>query len=189
MHHNNHCNNSYSNTNNNSHHTHIGFSFLAPSTNRARILLLGTMPGTASLNQNQYYGHPQNKFWKFMELIFGISRSLPYAERTKQLTQRGIVLWDVIHQCSREGSLDSAIKDDTIKSNNFPYLFQQYPQLKAIFFNGQNAARYYKKLVLPIINKAHSNLPQFMLPSTSPANARTPRYDQLEKWKIIVKYL
>jgi len=175
--------------NNHRHHQHIGFNFLAASSSQARILLLGTMPGAASLYQNQYYGHPQNKFWKFMELIFGISRSLPYTQRTKLLTQKGIVLWDVIHQCSRKGSLDSAIKDDSIKLNNFPYLFQQYPQLEAIFFNGQNAANYYKKLVLPNINQNYSDLPRLILPSTSPANARTPWQDQLEKWKIISKWL
>lgn len=140
------------------------------------------MPGTKSLELNQYYGHNQNNFWKFMFQILKEEFSGNYEERKNLLIKNKIALWDVLQFCDRIGSLDSAIKNEI--ANDFEKFLQLHPQISTIFFNGQKAASFFKKYVH--LNKDYQT---FTLPSTSPANASMTFQSKLEQWKVIEKHL
>jgi hypoxanthine-DNA glycosylase len=96
-----------------------------------RLLLLGSFPGAASLAAGQYYAHPRNQFWPLLSALLGEELvSLSYAQRLRQLREHGLGLWDVIAECRREGSLDSAIRD--ARYNDLASLRQRAPQLLAV---------------------------------------------------------
>src|SRR5258706_6926573 len=96
-------------------------SFPPMVSRHSKVLVLGSMPGQASLRAGQYYAHPRNAFWRIMGSLFGAGPSLPYAERTARLQSAGIALWDVLQACVRPGSLDASITDEV--ANHFPALF------------------------------------------------------------------
>lgn len=158
------------------------FSFAPIASNDATVLILGTMPGTKSLEIQQYYGHPQNNFWRFMFEILNEDFSKDYEIRKALLIKNNIALWDVLQFCERIGSLDSAIKNEI--TNDFEQFLKQHPNIKTIFFNGQKAAAFFKKYV-PLDN--HYEL--ITLPSTSPANASKTLESKLNEWKIIQQFL
>ncbi len=153
----------------------------APIAGRgARILILGSMPGVASLHANQYYAHPQNQFWKLMEALFGIGRSAPYAKRVAALKARRIAVWDVLQSCVREGSLDTRIEDEA--ANDFRAFFRAHPGITHVFFNGAKAEASFRRQVdvdLPLHFRR--------LPSTSPAHAALPYARKLAAWRAILK--
>lgn len=154
------------------------FSFAPISNNEANILILGTMPGTKSLELNQYYGHNQNNFWKFMFDIFNEDFSNDYETKKALLQKNKIALWDVLQFCDRVGSLDSAIKNEI--ANDFETFLKQHPNIKTILFNGQKAAAFFKKYV-----QLKNPYQLITLPSTSPANAAKTYQSKLDEWKII----
>ncbi|AXB58334.1 DNA-deoxyinosine glycosylase [Flavobacterium fluviale] len=154
------------------------FSFPPISSQDSKILILGTMPGTKSLELNQYYGHKQNNFWKFLFTIMGEEFSMDYQTRKNLLIKNKIALWDVLQFCDRIGSLDSAIKNEI--ANDFESFLNTHPQIEYIFFNGQKAAAFFKKYVH--LEKEYKS---FTLPSTSPANASKTFQDKLKEWDII----
>lgn len=151
----------------------------------AKILILGTMPSIKSLQQHEYYAHPRNCFWDIMGEIIGFSRNLDYHSRLKKLSPAKIALWDVIASCKRKGSLDSNIENESITPNNFTELFSHCPDIKMIFFNGQPAAKLYKKHALPTITEPFNAIPSLTLPSTSPANALWSYEKKLSAWQTI----
>jgi len=166
--------------------------FPAAAQTDARVLILGSMPGIASLSQQQYYGHPQNLFWPIMGELVGAHAQLPYAERLAQLNRHRIALWDVMHQCFRPGSLDSAIDEDSIVANDFAGFFATHAQIRHVFFNGQKAAQAFQRHVIKAEKlSAHvvANLVLTTLPSTSPANAGISRQAKLNAWKCIQVFL
>jgi double-stranded uracil-DNA glycosylase len=123
---------------------------------RVRTLVLGSFPSTASLGAGQYYGHPRNQFWRLMGAVLEEPLAqLPYPERLQRLLAHHIGLWDVIAECAREGSLDSAIRQ-AVPSPLEPVL-AGLPELRRVFFNGATAgrssrwftARGYQTCVLP----------------------------------------
>uniref|UniRef100_UPI00374DC9C5 DNA-deoxyinosine glycosylase n=1 Tax=Flavobacterium sp. TaxID=239 RepID=UPI00374DC9C5 len=120
-------------------------SFPPISTIDAKILILGTMPGTQSLMLNQYYGHNRNAFWKLIFSIFEEPFSSVYETRKNILLKNKVAVWDVLSVCVRIGSLDSAIKQEV--PNDFNAFLAAHPEIKYIFFNGQKAAQYFKKHV------------------------------------------
>ncbi|HEY1192813.1 DNA-deoxyinosine glycosylase [Flavobacterium sp.] len=154
------------------------FSFAPISSKKSKVLILGTMPGIKSLELNQYYGHAQNNFWKFMFLILKEEFSYDYETRKNLLLQNNIALWDVLQFCDRVGSLDSAIKNEI--ANDFENFLKNHPNINTIIFNGQKAAAFFKKYV--DLNKEYQ---KFTLPSTSPANAGKTFQDKLQEWKVI----
>ena len=156
------------------------FSFSPITSHNANILILGTMPGTKSLELNQYYGHKQNNFWKFMFTILKQDFSDDYQIRKSLLQKNNIALWDVLQFCDRVGSLDSAIKNEI--ANDFETFLEQHPNIKTILFNGQKAAAFFKKYVH--LKKSYTLI---TLPSSSPANAGKSFESKLEEWKIIEK--
>lgn len=115
-------------------------SGLPPSARAdARILILGSLPGDASLAARQYYAHPQNQFWKLVsEIIRQDVVAMEYAQRIAALQSAGIALWDVIGTASREGSLDHSIRGE--QPNDLLAFVGTLPQLKVIAFNGNKAA-------------------------------------------------
>ncbi len=160
------------------------FSFAPITAADATILILGTMPGTKSLEIQQYYGHPQNNFWRFMFEILNEDFSKDYDARKALLIKNKIALWDVLQYCERIGSLDSAIKNEI--TNDFEQFLKQHPTIKTIFFNGQKAATFFKKHVSLKNNKDYNLI---TLPSTSPANASKPFETKLNEWKIIRQFI
>jgi len=118
----------------------------------AKILILGSIPGVASLDANQYYAFARNAFWRIMGELYDAGPELSYPSRLQILTSNHVALWDVIDVCHRPGSLDSAIAADGLISNDFNGFFAQHPQISQVFFNGQNAAILFKKNVLPGLN-------------------------------------
>lgn len=155
------------------------FSFAPISKPDAVILILGTMPGTKSLEIQQYYGHARNNFWCFMFEIFNEGFSDNYEIKKKLLLKNKVALWDVLQFCERIGSLDSAIKNEI--TNDFELFLKQHSGIKAIIFNGQKAAAFFKKYV-PIKDGSYQLI---TLPSTSPANAGKSFEAKLNEWKMI----
>ncbi|MDR7370021.1 DNA-deoxyinosine glycosylase [Flavobacterium aquidurense] len=155
------------------------FSFAPIASQEANILILGTMPGTKSLELNQYYGHNQNNFWKFMFHILKEDFSNDYQTRKALLQKNNIAVWDVLQFCDRIGSLDSAIKNEI--ANDFETFLAAHPNIKAILFNGQKAAAFFKKYVH--LKKEYHLI---TLPSTSPANASKNYQSKLEEWQVAI---
>jgi hypoxanthine-DNA glycosylase len=141
----------------------------------ARLLVLGSFPGAASLAAQQYYAHPRNQFWPILSALWGLDlRALPYAGRIAEVRRRGLGIWDVYGACRREGSLDSAIEDAEL--NDLAALVQGAPALRAIAHNGGESARAMR------ITRA-LGLPVCRLPSTSPANASWSFERKLAAWR------
>lgn len=144
-------------------------SFRPLSRPSATVLVLGSMPGAASLNARQYYAHPRNHFWPIMAGIVGFNASAPYDARVEALTRYGIAVWDVLQSCVRPGSLDSSIQAGTRVSNDFASFFSEHPDIRLVCFNGAEARKSYNKHVLPSLNI--QAVRYVRLPSTSPAHA------------------
>ena len=146
-----------------------------------RVLILGSMPSVRSLEYHQYYGHPRNAFWPIMGELFGAGPELPYQERTKLLTARGIGVWDVIQSCVRPGSLDAAIDDESVVYNDLGGLFARHAELHTICLNGgkamQSFQRYRTQTRLDIGKRR-----LIQLPSTSPAHAAWTFEQKCEAW-------
>ena len=137
-------------------------------------LILGTMPGKASLAKQEYYAHKQNQFWKIIFTVFSNGK-VPeiFAEKVTLLKQNKIGLWDVLANCERKGSLDIHIKNHT--ENDIPALLKKFPKIKKIIFNGKESHRYFMKKFGNI-----NGVILYVMPSTSPAH--TIKFE--EKFKV-----
>ncbi len=151
----------------------------------ARVLVLGSMPGKASLEAGQYYAHPRNAFWPIIEALFGIGRDSAYAARCAALLGQRVAVWDVLKTCTRTSSLDSDIDESSIVPNDFPQFFARHPQVSAIFFNGSMAERTFRRHVASQLAPALTGLDAIRLPSTSPANASYSWEQKLAAWQVI----
>ncbi|MET0994366.1 MAG: DNA-deoxyinosine glycosylase [Mycobacterium sp.] len=144
-----------------------------------RVLILGNMPSVMSLAAQQYYANPRNAFWRITGEIFGFDAGAPYQARTAALRARGVAVWDVLRLCRRQGSLDSAIEPDSMVANDFGTLFDAYPTIEQVYFNGAAAEKNFGRLV-----RGNRPLRCLRLPSTSPA--QTMRYeDKLAAWRVV----
>ena len=161
-------------------------SFPPVAREDARVLILGSLPGQASLKAQQYYAQPQNAFWPLMGALFGAGRDLPYPERLRRLQESGVALWDVCASASRPGSLDSDIDHASVAPNEFAALYRRCPEIKLVCFNGAMAARLYHKLVAPTLNVEIATL---RLPSTSPAHASRSFAQKREAWAAALQSL
>ncbi len=112
------------------------------SPGSARVLVLGSMPGRASLDAQQYYAHPRNAFWPIVAAHCGIDPASDYPTRVQALLDAGIVLWDVLAQCRRPGSLDSAIELADAQPNAIAELLDAHPtnQTRVLQWRGSGAA-------------------------------------------------
>jgi len=164
--------------------THI-HSFDPISSPTAHTLILGSIPGKASLLAGQYYAHPQNVFWRVLTTLFSRPQELSYEARAELLTTYGIALWDVLKSCTRESSLDSDIDEESIVTNDFERFFRAHSQISRVFFNGAKAEHAFRKYVLPSLSSGHE-LRLYRLPSTSPANASYSFSEKLDAWSAIL---
>jgi double-stranded uracil-DNA glycosylase len=159
-------------------------SFAPIVDDETRVLVLGSMPGALSLRMRQYYAHPQNAFWRITAALVGFDKDAEYQRRLDFLRHAGIGLWDVLHSCDRDGSMDAAIVRDTMAANDFRGLFTRFPNISRVFFNGAKAEEVFNRLVDPSV--AHGRVTCRRLPSTSPANAVIPFEAKLHAWRAIV---
>jgi len=160
-------------------------SFPALANANAKTLILGSMPGQASLAARQYYAHPRNAFWPIMGELFGAHPTVDYADRVDLLLSARIAVWDVLGACLRPGSLDSAIQRDSMVANDFRKFFAGHRQISRIFFNGAKAAELFDTLVLPGLEPFAAS--RFRLPSTSPAHAGMKFRDKLAAWRVLIE--
>lgn len=135
----------------------------------AKLLVLGSFPGVASLQAQQYYAHPRNQFWPLLQALWPQHpQPLDYPGRCAWLLDRGLGLWDVYAACLREGSLDTAIREAQL--NDFAALRAHCPGLQAVVHNGGESFRH-ARAVQQALGREDGLLPVLKLPSTSPANA------------------
>jgi hypoxanthine-DNA glycosylase len=148
----------------------------------ARLFILGSLPGDASLAAQRYYAHPTNQFWKLVELALATElQRLPYEKRLDVLAARGVGLWDVVAFAERPGSLDQAIR--SAGHNPIEQLHLDYPEVRAIAFNGGTAARIGRKLIGDPVGVAMIDLP-----SSSAANTR-PLAEKAVAWARLAQIL
>jgi double-stranded uracil-DNA glycosylase len=145
-----------------------------------RVMILGSFPGPRSLKAGEYYGNPNNQFWKIIECLFGIPESLSYAERIREIGCAGIALWDVIRSCERDGATDNQIRNVTV--NDIPAMLDRYPSIQVIGINGKTAGRYFSR-AWPA---GFKGVDVTVLPSTSPANARMRLEGKVLAWHRIM---
>jgi len=156
-------------------------SFLPIIDENSKILILGSVPGVKSLEKQQYYAHPQNKFWKIIFELLNEEFTEDYTRRIAVLKKHHIALWDVIDSCERKGSLDSEIRNE--EANRVDELLNDHPKIKAVFCNGGKSYKNVQKM----LGKDY-RLPVFLLPSTSPLHTVSLEH-KLESWKKIAEYL
>lgn len=159
----------------------VGFPPVEPK--RARVLVLGTLPGAESIRQGQYYAHPRNAFWPIMGALFGAGRDRPYPARLRKLAARGVVLWDVLRAAHRPGSLDAAIHPRRLAPNAIPALLARHPELETIVFNGGPAEALFRRHVAKRCGALLANVELVRLPSTSPAHASRTCAQKLALWR------
>lgn len=150
----------------------------------ARVLILGSLPGKASLDAQEYYANRQNAFWRIMGELIGAGPDMPYAQRLESLRSAGIALWDVIAAGERPGSLDADIVKDSVCVNDFLAFFAVHRGIRHVFFNGGAAEATFRRYVLPSLGDL--NLQLIRLPSTSPAHAASSYADKLAAWSAII---
>lgn len=161
-------------------------SFAPVAGAHARVLVLGSMPGTASLREQQYYAHPRNAFWPIMGELLGFSPALAYGERTAALVRHHIALWDVLAACERPGSLDASIVAHSVVPNDFGAWLQCHAGIERICFNGATAERLFLRHALAQLPVAR-RISLLRLPSTSPAHAGMAYADKLLAWRAALR--
>jgi TDG/mug DNA glycosylase family protein len=149
----------------------------------ARLFLLGSLPGDASLAARRYYAHPTNQFWRLLGAVMGDElHALDYDERLERLAERRIGLWDVIASATRRGSLDQAIRD--AEHNRIEHLLHDFSDLTAIAFNGTAASAVGRRL----IGEPPPDIVLLDLPSSSAANTRSFA-EKAAAWSSLRKFL
>ncbi len=163
--------------------------FPAVAGRGARVLILGSMPGKASLAAKQYYAHPRNDFWPILGTLFDFAPDAPYRERLRALRRQHIALWDVLRCCQRRSSLDSDIIVNEDGFNDFDSFFARHRQLHHVFFNGAKAETLFHRLG----RQSTADWPGYLrcqrLPSTSPAHAALSTRQKLGAWRAIQRAL
>lgn len=147
---------------------------------RTRVLILGSLPGDASLQAQQYYAHPRNQFWRLLgDVLREPLVELPYDQRLSTMLQYGVGLWDVIAEAQRHGSLDGNIKEQ--QHNDLAELIRSLPQLRLVAFNGQTAGKQQRQ-----VSSLGKN--SLILPSSSPAFTQ-PYEQKLQRWLQLSHHL
>ncbi len=167
----------------------ISQSFAPIAGEDACVLILGSMPGRASLARQQYYAHPRNAFWPIMSRLLAFHPEMDYPQCIQRLVLNRIAVWDVLQSGYRPGSLDAKIYGDSVRVNNFVAFFTDHPHIKRVCFNGKTAESYFKKRVMPDLTTHPYPTEYRYLPSTSPALAALNFEQKLAIWKSIKHYL
>lgn len=145
----------------------------------SEILILGSFPSVKSRENEFFYAHPQNRFWKVLSAVFNSPLPQNTDEKKELVLKNKLALFDVIKQCEIKGSGDSTIKN-VIPNDLSPII--ENSNIKHIFLNGKTAEKYYKRYIAPIIDIEFTTLP-----STSPANAAYSLDRLIEEWKRVIK--
>lgn len=143
----------------------------------SRLLILGTFPSVKSRENDFYYGHPQNRFWKVLAAITEEEAPVSIEGKKGMLLKHGIAIWDVIFSCDIEGSSDSSIKN--VVPNDVAGLLGK-TNITKIYGNGETACRLYDKFC-----REKTGAEIIKLPSTSPANAAFSLERLIERWEIL----
>lgn len=143
----------------------------------ARILILGSFPSIKSREQNFFYGHPQNRFWKVTASVFGCTVPQTIQDKREFLLANKIALWDTIASCDIVGSSDGSIKN-VVPNDLSPIL--NGARIERIFVNGKTSEKYYNRYIREQIGRD-----AICLPSTSPANAAWSVARLVEAWSVI----
>lgn len=153
-------------------------SFAPIIAHNPRVLILGSLPGDRSLIEDQYYAHPQNRFWPVMTILLNGNHDANYNKRVDLLQKNGICLWDVCKSAKRAGSMDTDIRQEV--PNDIAHLLDQHPSISSILFNGKKAQQ--------LFDRHHTRRPDIhyrTLPSTSPANARSNKSQLVQVWGFV----
>ena len=143
------------------------------------------MPGQRSLEAGQYYAHKQNAFWRIIGELLGLDPRASYAKRVRALESARIAVWDVLHSCTRAGSLDTSIDRASETANDFRDFFRRHPKILRVFFNGAKAEASFRRHVASGLDR--TSIKYARLPSTSPAHAGAPYSRKLAAWKAILR--
>ena len=143
----------------------------------SRILILGSFPSVKSREQNFFYGHPQNRFWKVIAALYDreVPKTIP--EKRELILSHGLALWDSIASCVITGSSDASIRD--VRANDLRIILDHAP-VQRIYCNGRKSHEMYEKYILPQLGREAA-----CLPSTSPANAQWSLEKLIAEWKVI----
>ena len=144
----------------------------------SRVLILGSFPSVKSREQNFFYGHPQNRFWKVVSALFGQEPPLTIPEKKELILSHHLALWDSIASCVITGSSDASIRE--VKANDLRIILDNAP-IERIYCNGRKSHEMYEKYILPSLEREAA-----CLPSTSPANAACRLEDLILSWKVIL---
>ncbi len=145
------------------------------------VLVLGSMPGIGSLRLGQYYAHPRNAFWRIMADICGFDPGLPYRRRVARLKAARVAVWDVLGECRRAGSLDSAIARESEVPNPVAELLRAHPGIRLLAFNGQRSEEAFDRHVSRLLGPDAPG--RVRLPSTSPAHAALTVAQKASRWR------
>ena len=159
----------------------ISKGFAPVSRADARVLILGSLPGQASLARVQYYAQPRNAFWPIMGRLFGAAPELPYEERLARLVESGVALWDVCAEGRRPGSLDQKIDVASVMPNDFSGFLATHRGVALICLNGAKAGDLFRRKVAPTLASPAPR--SIVLPSSSPAHAAMTLERKLEHWR------
>lgn len=159
----------------------ISHTFEPVFDSASKVLILGTFPSVKSREQQFYYGHPQNRFWKVMGRLTGEPVPVAVEEKKRLLLGHHIAIWDVIASCDITGSSDSSIKN--VVPADIGRILDEAPIIR-IYANGGKAKQLYDRYVLPLTKREITGLP-----STSPANAAWQIDRLMERWGEIGEYL
>lgn len=146
----------------------------------SRILVLGTIPSPKSREQGFYYGHPRNRFWKMMALVFEELMPETVEERRTMALRNHVAIWDVLASCTIRGAEDASIRD--VVPNDIRLILSQ-ADIRAVFTTGTKAAALYRKYCEPVCG-----MPCISLPSTSPANCRMKDEELLKYYRQLRHY-
>ena len=153
-------------------------SFAPIESKEVRILILGSMPGDASIAAGQYYAHPRNRFWPLMATLLGCALPEDYENRCRMLQEHGIALWDVAGSAVRPGSMDSAMREE--RPNDIAGLMARHPELRTVVFNGRKSEQLFDRFF-----QRFPDVRYLPMPSTSPANASFSMARLAERWKAM----
>ena len=144
----------------------------------SRVLILGSFPSVKSREQNFFYGHPQNRFWKVVAALFGQEPPQTIPEKKELILSHGLALWDSIASCVITGSSDASIRE--VRPNDLRIILDSAP-IERIYCNGRKSHEMYEKYILPSLGREAA-----CLPSTSPANAAWSLEKLIAAWSVIL---
>lgn len=145
----------------------------------SRVLILGSFPSVKSREQNFFYGHPQNRFWKVIAALYQQDVPVTIPEKKELILKHGLALWDSIASCEITGSSDASIRE--VRANDLNIILSRSP-IHRIYCNGKTSWQQYEKLIRPQTGRE-----AVCLPSTSPANAQWTLPKLVEAWSVILE--